>query len=333
MRRFLVYLILLVTGALLIAGSQVRFVLTERISPTTQLWVDPVYSNYIGGPITVVLRIYVPAGVWVDLSNIPEIGETVDLWRKVPIAPSGRKGYSDGSLSLDPNSGFISNGKFEVHNRVIRREYRGGQQIIEVTYTFLYLDPIDFDHRFTKKLTRSGEISARYLYFDASQDKVVRSFIIADRRDASFYLVRRVEQGDQPISDLGLVNRVVSPLPHFLRLTAVGLVIGMLTAQGWSAVRCRILRRRGLGVVSSPSSTMSELYAGWQNGGDYRYFLEAIQRYRNGFWNKPRPLDWIRTTFIIYSGRVIPAAEIKEIFEYLVALERGLVVAEVPNVP
>ena len=338
MRRFLVILILLAAAALLITGSQAQFVFTERISPPLTEWeIHPAYDSYIGGPITVVFRVYAPAGALVDISNLPEIGEAVDLWRIIPAVRRepglDYQGY-DNFYYADSDPGYTFNGKFEVQNRVIRREYRGDQQIVEVTYTFLYLDPIDFDHRFTKKVARSWVVSARYFRLDPRRNGVVRDFISTTRQEAIFYLVRRVEEGDQPISDLMIVRKVVSPLPYLLKLTAVGLVVGMFAAQGWSAVRRRILLRRLRMLPSQPlTSTIAELYAKWQSGGDYRYFLEAIIHYRKGFWGKSRPLDWVRTTFIttfiLYSGRVVSASQVKEIFEYLVSLESEKAVEEV----
>lgn len=335
MKRLAIVLVLLAAAALLITGSQAQFVFTERISPPLTEWeIHPAYDSYIGGPITVVFRVYAPAGALVDISNLPEIGEAVDLWRIIPIRPHSSPGSDYDDYYANPDPGYTFNGKFEVQDRVITRTYRGNQQIVEVTYTFLYLDPIDFDHRFTKKVARSWVVSARYFRLDPRRNGVVRDFISTTRQEAIFYLVRRVEEGDQPIFDLMIVRKVVSPLPYLLKLTAVGLVVGMFAAQGWSAVRRRILLRRLRMLPSQPlTSTTAELYAKWQSGGDYRYFLEAIIHYRKGFWGKSRPLDWVRTTFIttfiLYSGRVVSASQVKEIFEYLVSLESEKAVEEV----
>ena len=336
LKRLVVALALLVIGALFLTGSQARFIFTEKIPPILTEWeIGSVYNNYIGGPITVVFRVYAPVRAWVDLSLIPEVGETVDLWRILPSLPVGWNFYGDGGDGYyeNPNPGYGSNGEFEVQNRVIREEFRGGQRVIEVTYTFLYLDPIDFERRFTEKVARSPNVHVRYFYFNPHTDKVVRDFVNTISQDATFYLVRRVEEGDQPIPDLMLMARAVSPLPHYLRLVAVGLVVGTFAAQGWSGIRRRVIRRRLEMLPSQPlTSTTAELYAKWQSEGDYRYFLEAIVRYRASFWGKPRPLeylDWVRMTYILYSGRVVPSSQVKEIFEYLVSLESEKAVEEV----
>jgi len=326
LRRFAITLALLVIGALLLTGSQVRVIFAEKIRPLLTEWeISPVYSNYIGGPITVVFRVHAPAGVRVDLSFLPEVGENVDLWRRLPPPPPGWNLPDQRSDYRNPNPGYGLNGEFEVQDRVIRREYRGGQQVVEVTYTFLYLDPIDFSYRFTKKVTRSPIVSARYFQFEPRMGRIVRDFVNNVRQDATFYLVRRVEEGDRPIADLMTVQKVVSPLPSFLRLTAGGLVAGMLAAQSWSAVRHRIIRRSGskLALISSASLGVTQLYESWQKNGEYQYFLEAIRIYRQGFWGRPRPLDWVWTTFILYSGRVVSDSQIREIFEYLLSLEKS----------
>ena len=338
LKRLVVALALLVIGALFLTGSQARFIFTEKILPPLTEWeINPVYNNYIGGPITVVFRIYAPARAWVDLSLIPEIGETVDLWRIVPQPPVGWNFYGDGGDGYyeNPNPGYSSNGEFEVQNRVIREEFRGGRRVIEATYTFLYLDPIDFEKRFTEKVARSPNVHVRYFYFNPHTDRVVRDFVNTTSQDAEFYLVRRVEEGDQPIPDLMLMARAVSPLPHYLRLVAVGLVVGTFAVQGWSGIRRRIIRRSGskLTLISSASLGVVQLYESWQKNEEYQYFLEAIRIYRQGFWGRPRPLDWVRTTFILYSGRVVSASQIKEIFEYLVSLESEKAVEEVQREP
>ena len=334
LKRLVVALALLVIGALFLTGSQARFIFTEKIPPILTEWeIGSVYNNYIGGPITVVFRIYAPARAWVDLSLIPEIGETVDLWRIVPQPPVGWNFYGDGGDGYyeNPNPGYSSNGEFEVQNRVIREEFRGGQRVIEATYTFLYLDPIDFEKRFTEKVARSPNVHIRYFYSNPHTGKVGRDFVNTTSQDAEFYLVRRVEEGDGPIPDLMLMARAVSPLPHYLRLVAVGLVVGTFAVQGWSGIRRRIIRRSGskLALISSASLGVVQLYESWQKNEEYQYFLEAIRIYRQGFWGRPRPLDWVRTTFILYSGRVVSASQIKEIFEYLVSLESEKAVEEV----
>jgi len=320
LKRLAIVLVLLAAAALLITGSQARFIFTEKIqSPLTEWEIASVSNNYIGFPITIVFRVSISAKAQVDLSLLPEVGDTVDLWRIVPPTP-----FDQGYEYYDnPTPGYILKGEFEVQNRVIREYFRGGQRIIEATYTFLYLDPIDFKRPFTEKVTRSPNVHIRYILFIRGTGKFVREFVNTTSKDATFYLVRRVKEGDQPISNPLAVAKVVSPLPHYLRLTAAGLVVGMLFAQGWSGIRRRNLHRRELGTLlsQSPPSTAAVLYAHWQSRGDYRYFLEAIQFYRKGFWGRPRPLDWFRTTFILYSGRVVPASQIKETFEYLVSEE------------
>jgi hypothetical protein len=336
MSRFLkhltIVLVLLLAGALLITGSQVSHIFTEKIlSPLTEWEIDSVSNNYIGFPITIVFRVSISAKAQVDLSLLPEVGETVDLWRILPPTP-----FDQGFEYYDnPTPGLSPNGEFEVQNRVIREHFRGGQRIIEATYTFLYLDPIDFKRQFTEKVTRSPNVHIRYILFIRGTGRFVREFVNTTSKDATFYLVRRVKEGDQPIPDLLAVAKVVSPLPHYFRLIAAGLMVGMLSAQSWSVVNRRILRRRGskLALVSPASFATAELYESWQKNGDYQYFLEAVRLYREGFWGRPRPLDWARTTFILYSGWVISASQIKKTFEYLISLDVGKAVEEVQSEP
>lgn len=337
-----IVLVFLGTGAFLLTGSQSRTVFTVRPVPQAEWKINSVYNNYIGGPIGVVLRTTVPVGVTVDLSVLPNVGDTVNLYRILPPVPPEIEPYYDQYYPrerdfADTGPRYSNRGEVEVRDRVIRQETRGNQRIIEVTYTFQYLQPIDFTRRFTEKVIRSPSISVRFpmLNLRTGDGEVRRDYSLTAVQDGTFYLVRRVEEGDQPIADLMVVRRNVSLLPHYLNLTAVGLLFGTLAAQGWSVIRRRSLRRRELGTSLSPSSSsaasISGLYASWQKSGEYRLFIEAVILYRKGLWGKPRPIDWLRATYILYGGRVLPDSEIKELFEYLISLPDQTPVEEVPR--
>lgn len=340
LKRGVIVLVLLVTGALLWAGSQPRIVFTERPVPQVEWEIAAVYNNYIGGPIVVVLRVTTAVGAWVDFTSLPEVGDKVNLYRILPPAPPEIDFYYDQYYPKErdwENTGprYSSRGEVEVRDRVIRQRTQGNQRIIEVTYTFQYLQPIDFTRWFTEKVIRSSNVTTRFLMLDPRTGKVRLDFSLSAMQDGTFYLVRRVEEGDQPIADLMSVRRTVSLLPHYLNLTAVGLLFGTLAAQGWSVIRRRSLRRRELGTLLPPSldTSLSALYASWQKSGEYRFFVEAVILYRKGFWGKPRPIDWVRMTFILYSGRIITDSEIKEIFESLIFHTAKNAVEEAPREP
>lgn len=345
--RWLIFLMaMLIFAGLTLSGSNPRplnLIFRENV-PIMGTWsVASVYNNSIGYPIVVTFRVFIPVGTQLDLSKIPDVDDRFDLFRFVPCPPNF-KDYSDpewggkwggrDNYGSDICSEYSKIGNAEVRNRSVRRWVQGNQQVVEVTYTLQYLLPIDFTHTFTKEIVRSLAVGTSYLRYE-NNGKVMKRVSILMPLDATFYLVRRVEQGDQPIMDLRAVVKKVSPLPSILRMVAVGLVVGTFAAQGWSAIRRRTLRRRGIGMILAPSSspTAAMLFASWQKSGEYGYFVEAVRIYRAGFWGKPRPLDWFRWTFIIYSGRILSDSQIKETFEHLISLENGKAVEEVPHEP
>ena len=346
LRRLLFLMAMLIFAGLTLSGSSPRpltLIFKENVQIMGTWSVASVYNNYIGYPIVATFRVFIPVGTQLDLSKIPDVGGRFDLFSFVPCPPVSND-YSDlyfgdkqgGSFSYEGDvcTEYHIIGHAEVRDRSVRSWVRGNQQVVEVVYTLQYLLPLDPTHIFTKKIVRTPAVGTIYLRYE-SNGRIKKSISVLMPLDATFYLVRRVEKGDQPILDLRLVVKNVSPLPSILRLIAAGLVVGTFAAQGWSAVRRRTLRRRGLETIISPlASDMARiLYANWQSQGDYRYLLEAVRLYREGFWGKPRPLDWVRWTFILYSGRILSDSQIKETFEHLISLENGKAVAEVPHEP
>ncbi|MEX1068744.1 MAG: hypothetical protein WED08_02945 [Patescibacteria group bacterium] len=330
-KRLGLILVLTAAAAVLLTGSNPRFLFTVSLRPEirTDWEIQTVYNNPIGYPIGAIYRISAPVGAQVNLAPLPKVGDQIDLYRLLPadrFVEPYLYGEKDG-FGEDPR--YDNQGQVEVRDRVVRRQIAGGRQIVEVTYTLQYLQPIDFSRAFTEKLIRSGLTTVEYFRILPSTGKLGFDLVVSENRDATFYLVRRVEEGDSPIGDLFSIRRNPDLLPSFLKIAAAGLVGGTFAAQGWVGLRRKIQRRRAAMVAAKLPSAVAVLYARWQESRDYRLFAEAVQLYRQGFWGRPRPLDWLRTTFVLYSGRLLPEAQIREIFAFLLVLEQENKIKEV----
>lgn len=315
LKRLLLICFLLFLSLTLTRSTIPQVVLSEDPKTTIEWEMVTTFSNHIGDRVIAVLRMTAPLGVRPNLSLLPEVGETLELYREEPITTP--QGIPPRFFEYYSGPSIIAEGELEVWERSVNYYVRDGLGVTEITYTFQYLLPIDFTRAFTLKHVPSQIFFQTFLKINEKSGLPKKTSRIVKAPEAEFYLLRRVKEGDEPIFE---VIRFVSPtlgLAFYLKISGLGLIVGTLVAQSWVGIRRR--RKREAVVLTTPerSPTLCSLYGAWRCSGEYKVFLEAVKLYRSGFWGRPHPMRWIKTTFILYSGRVLSLQQIEKTFTQL----------------
>lgn len=317
-KRFLLVVILLSLPAIL-TGSVPRIVFPfgEQLVGSAEWEFKTQFNNHIGYEITAVVRITTPPGVYLELEKLPDVGGSFDLSQRW----LGGDYELWEKLDRDAQDNLISyNGELEVIERTVTQHRGGDSMVTEVTFKLLYLDPIDFNRAYTTKRIAGSYVGQRYLFFNR-KGEIKKGWEHIGIGELDFHVLRRVEEGDQPI--FSFIHLPIStPRPYFLlQISGIGIIAGAVVAHGWSLLKAKMLRRRearALAAIEPKLPTLDDLYKGWVRTRDYKIFLEAVKLYRRGFWGKRRPMLWIKTTFILYSGRTFSNEQVEEVLSELV---------------
>ena len=316
--QILVIIPLILLGSIILGPSNPYLTFTKAPSFSAEWEIVSFYNNHIGGRIEAILKTTSVPGVRIDLSQMPKVGEVVEINRiGVPLNEYYDPYYDDHFVI--PATRVITEGELEIQDRQVNSYLRDGLVVTEVYYDFQYLLPIDFNHAFNLKVLPRVVVRQIYL-FGTSWGEIQRRVSIRTVEPINFYLARRVDQDSTPIFQF---NALTSPLAlaPFLRLAGAGIIAGAVVAQIWILVWGRVRRNRAETAVPDsgiyPIPTLMDLYIRWGRTGEYQVFAEAVKLYRAGTWGNPSPLNWAKSTFILYSGVVLSDSQVANYFTKL----------------
>ncbi|MBI1871865.1 hypothetical protein HYS10_00410, partial [Candidatus Collierbacteria bacterium] len=161
-KRISLLILFVVAIAVLQRSSPLITVFTEEPKATAH-WHIASPDNRLGGLIKATLRITTQKGATVDLSRLPEAGDTLALPSKYDVLTSPYPGHE--------SQRETSEGEVEVISRRISQYNSvGGSIVTEVSYEFQYLLPIDFaSSRDDKRLPSILPLRQEYLLAKAGK--------------------------------------------------------------------------------------------------------------------------------------------------------------------
>lgn len=296
-RAILALLVLAFTAALAVRVPDPVF--TERPQVEGVWVVEKPSGNVIGDVIVVTLYLTHPRGVYFPLSDLPDVGYSLDRLAEVR--------------------------KWTVSRSDFFSSIQSGQVVTEVRYELQYLVPIDFNQPETKVVGPSRQIIFKYLLQDNGKIDLKHDAVFVLGFD--YFIVRRVDDGSRPYGVLKQQWPV--PMQWGWMIQALGVVILLLATvlYLWRRIRSGRKAQVARPVESQPVGTIRELYQMWCTSGDYRFFKEAVRLYRKPFFTKVMagkvtpPADWEETSFILYSGEMLDSSKVEEIFQRMMGEE------------
>ena len=314
-KRFLLA-VLLFSLPVILTGSVPRIVFPfdERPNSSAEWEITTQFNNHIGDEITIIVRVTTAPGIHLEFDRFPDVGESFDL--------KGRWLYDDYDLwrrlDRDAHDSLISySGELEVLERTITRHHQGDSVVTEVVFKLLYLDPIDFSRAYTSKRLEGYYSIRQQFLFLTKQGNVRRGWRHVSVSPLEFQILRRVEADDLPIFSLIQLPINALRLPSYLKILGVGVIASAVVSQLWVSVKAiRKNRREKLLALESQTvpPTLQDLCEEWVQTGLYSVFLQAVILYRRGFWGKRWPVLWVKTTYVLYSGRVLSNQQVEEMF-------------------
>lgn len=292
---------LLITLVFLMASYESKPIIFSEEPKVSTAWevVTPT-GNTIGSGIVAILRISSPLGVDLDLRTLSDVGAKI--------------------------------GHLEVRERKVRRYREGGSIISEVTYTFQYLEPIDFTKPVTERTGSVGSFIYRYRVWSA-EGKPVPQSQSAYTSEFPFSLIKRVKDDLPPGKQIrGLVGPWPEAWRYGLLLEGAGglIMISPLFVLVWQVFRRRKVVVPPITLPLDPVSEIAKLFDSWRGTGDYLYVKKAARFYRNPFFTAvqadkiaPPPL-WSETGEILYSGRALSKEKVEEFFRKLLEVVRDV---------